>query len=92
MASYYSPSWRDKMQKQAMALAYLFFAVFCVYVSAHGYRDLRVLLLWTALGAALAGMGYLISACVAALPDCKAWLNDMYQQAQTPPDRSSVRK
>jgi hypothetical protein len=80
------------MQKQAMALGYLFLAVFCVYVSAHSYLQFRMLLLWSALAAALTGVAYLISACVAAFPatsDCKAWFSDLFEQAQTPPDRSS---
>ena len=81
------------MQKHAMALGYFFLAVFCVFTSAHSFRELLLPLLLAALAATLAGVGYLLSVCAVTLQAWKTWLSHwfvrMFHLARQPPVRES---
>ncbi len=81
------------MQKHAMALGYFFLAVFCVFTNAHCILGLHLPLLWAALAAAVAGVGYLLSACAVTLQAGKTrlshWFVRMFHLAQQPPIRES---
>ncbi len=73
------------MQKHAMALGYFFLAVFCVFTSAHSFRELHLPLLLAALAATLVGVGYWLIACAATLHAGKTWCVRMFHLAQQPP-------
>ncbi len=81
------------MQKHAMALGYFFLAVFCVFTSAHSFHGLHLPLLLAALAAAVAGVGYLLSACAETLQAARTrlsqWFVRMFHLAQQPPVRES---
>ena len=81
------------MQRTMTPLGYFFLAVFCVLTSAHSFRGLHLALLWAALVATLAGVGYLLSAHTETLQAGKSrlshWLVRMFHLAQQPPVRDS---
>jgi hypothetical protein len=73
------------VQKHAMALGYFILAVLCILAGSQTLNGLRVLLLLAALVAALAGCGFLLSACAVQLYAGKKWLIQMFRLAQQPP-------
>lgn len=68
-----------------MALGYFFLAVFCVFTSAQSFIAFRTPLLIAALVAALAGLGFLASACSGQLQAAKKWVVHLLQIARQPP-------
>jgi hypothetical protein len=80
------------MAHHALALGYFFLAVFCTFVSAHSFRELRIPLLVAAALALAAGVAYIPGPLTAAyralsarLREFVSWVAKMIRQAKEPP-------
>lgn len=79
------------MQKHAIALGYFFLTMFCIFTSSQGYLErFRFQLCFLALLAALAGFGYLISACSSQISAIWQRLENLFWLAQQQPTQSTV--
>ena len=76
------------MLKHAMALAYFFLSVFCIFTSSQGYLQLRMPLLIVSLLAALMGIGFRMSAWAAQFLTAWRWWLQLVRMGQQAPINS----
>jgi hypothetical protein len=78
------------VQQHAIALGYFYLAVICVFTSAHSFVEFRVPLLFAAILALVAGVGYVASPLAARLRRAQGWIAQLIRAAQEPPSSASA--